>query len=940
MDGERNHGRELERISFGPFTLSVSERALSREGAPVSIGSRSLDLLIALARRPGEVVAKEDLINQVWDGLTVAEGALRVHVNGLRTALQDGKDGARYIVNVPGRGYSMVAPLEQQAAPVVEAVAKRAADLPPGLPKLVGRDNEIQSLVIQIPNLRFVSLVGPGGIGKTSVATAAVHQLRDEFDGNVHFINLSAVSDPSVALLTIASRLGVGSGVGDPLPELLDFLGRSRRLLILDSCEHLIEPVAALADAIRLHAPLSSLLTTTREPLRVEGEHVIRLPSLACPPAGAQLTAAESLAYPAVQLFVERVSANVADFALTDADAVIAGDICRKLDGMALALELCAGRVEAYGLPGMAELLERRLGLLWRGQRNAPPRHQTLQATLDWSYDLLEPAERSVFARLGIFAGTFTLKAAEVVAADEAIDESEVLEIVAGLVAKSLVSPVLGSHPMRYRLLDTSRTYSLEKLAESGDHSRVAKRHAELIVAELNNGQKANLDTPEWFMELLNDLRSALEWCFHKGGYADVGVSLVAAAATLLLEHALCDECFRWTQLAIDNLPLLQRGTPLELELQTSMGWSAMFAAGKGETVRGAFERGLAIAQSDPDPDPHQQIRLLNGLSFVLSRECDHIGGLEYAEKAAEAARRTSDASVIELADWTLGVSHHLCGHQSLVLEYCDSALKPPGKSPYASKIADYGYDYRGRALVARARALWLLGFPNEAAAAARFAIGEVDELSHSISTFVVLVYAATVFIWCNEWKAAEETIARLRQHAGTQALVYREIGAALEAMMNCRRGPRREDITALRESLERLVEERHLILVPMCRTTLAEALLIANRPEEALAVIDAAVDEPGPQVDGPEILRVKGAVMGALGDKLAAEDYLRRAVNLARQQSALAWELRATLSLARLSAEGSLAALASVYARFGQGHSIDDLKASKAILDAAGVVR
>lgn len=932
------------RWAFGPFILSAVERQLFRDNVPVRIGSRSLDILIALCRNAGEVVEKHELIRRVWGGLVVDEGALRVHINGLRRALNEDQADARYVVNVPGRGYSLATSLSVVPDPVPHPAAARNdrfSHLPMASSRTIGRETDVLTLVAQLQRHRFVSVVGPGGIGKTTVVVEALRRLGEDFDRQIRFVNLSAVTDLQAVHSTIASLLGVGAGIGggDILSDLLAFLDRSRSILVLDSCEHVIEPVVMLAEAIRRSAPLASLLTTTREPLRIDGEQILRLPSLECPPEGVALTAADCLRFPAVELFVERVMANVADFRLTDEDAPVVAAICRRLDGVALALELGAGRVEAYGLSGTAELLQRRLGLLWQGRRTAPPRHQTLQATLDWSYDLLEPAERIVLARLAVFAGAFTLRAAVVVASDVDVNGVLVIDMVAGLVAKSLVSPVAGSSPLKYRLLDTTRTYALAKLARLDDCAAVALRHAELMISHLHEAAEQGLAPIERFTECLSDVRSALEWCFHDGGDLSVGVRLVAIAATPLLEHALCDECYRRTELALAHLTPAQRGTAIELELQTSRGWSAMFSAGKGEAVHGAFARGLELAESDPDP--HQQLRLLNGLSFVLSRQCDHLGGLEFAQRAAAVARQTSDASVIALADWALGVSHHLCGHQDLVLRYCESALSPPMTTPYARRIADYGYDYRGRALIARARALWLLGYPEQAAAAARSAIAAVDELRHPISVFVVLVYAATVFLWCKDWAAASGAIERLRSHSQTQTLVYREIGAALGAMLNCRMGASDADLAALSRSLGRLVQERHLILVPIIRTTLADALLASGRIEEARAVIDAAVRDLGPQVDGPEILRVKGAVMAALGFAEEGEVFLQRSIGMAREQAALAWELRATLTLVQISGpearSRALAELAAAYSRFDEGHDTDDLRAARALLGQSG---
>jgi tetratricopeptide (TPR) repeat protein len=236
---------------------------------------------------------------------------------------------------------------------------------------------------------------------------------------------------------------------------------------------------------------------------------------------------------------------------------------------------------------------------------------------------------------------------------------------------------------------------------------------------------------------------------------------------------------------------------------------------------------------------------------------------------------------------------------------------------------------------------LWLLGRADEAVRAAQFSIEATDELSHPVSTFVVLIYATTVFIWCNRWLDAENAIRRLQAHSQAQMLVYRVIASALEAVLRCRRGATRADLEALRNSLERLVAEGHLILVPLCRTVLADALLSAGLLNEANAVIDAAVVELGPQVDGPEVLRVKGAIMIARGQIDEGEDFLRRSIELAREQSALAWELRAAICLAQVPGlarkDAVLSDLASVTRRFREGGETDDLRAANQLLESRG---
>src|SRR3984893_5318931 len=433
-----------EVISFGPFRLYTAQRLIEREGVPLHLGGRALDILIVLVEQASEVVSKNDLMARVWPGVTVDEGSLRVHVAALRKALGDGESGARYLTTLTGQGYCFVAPISRSSAPrPLETVASKpgqAHNLPTRLTRMVGRDQTVQEVSERLKTERFVTIVGPGGIGKTTVAVSVGYKLLTEFAGAVQFFDLGPLNDPHLIPGTVASALGLPVQSVDPIPGLIGFLRGKRMLLILDSCEHVIETAAVLAERIFEEAPQVHILATSRESLRVEGEHVHQLSPLESPPDDHGLTAAEALSFPAVQLFVERVAASGHPFKLSDSDAQIVSTICRKLDGIALAIELAAGRVSAYGIQETTAMLDSRLRLLWKGRRTAPPRHQTLNATLDWSYDLLPEVERAVLNRLSVFAGVFTLEAAQAVAAGEDIDRAQVVEALGSLVAKSLAT--------------------------------------------------------------------------------------------------------------------------------------------------------------------------------------------------------------------------------------------------------------------------------------------------------------------------------------------------------------------------------------------------------------------------------------------------------------------------------------------------------------------
>ena len=338
-----------ESICFGPFRVSPGERRFEREGATLAIGSRALDLLIALVERAGEVVSHRELIDRVWRDAKVDDGSLRVQVATLRKALGDGHSGARYITNVPGRGYAFVASIAHDPQSTVAARATLAPDhgLPARPPHLIGRDEVIEKISSALTTRRLVTIVGTGGIGKTTIAAAVGRAQLVRFAGAIRFVDLAALNEPQLVAGALAAALGVPVQSQDPMPALIAFLQDRQMLLVLDGCEHLVETVARVAERIIQQTREVQILATSREALRVAGEQVHRVEPLAGPPSGNELTAEEALRYPAAQLLVARASVSRHDFRLRDTDAPKVAEICQRLDGIALAIELVAGRIEA-----------------------------------------------------------------------------------------------------------------------------------------------------------------------------------------------------------------------------------------------------------------------------------------------------------------------------------------------------------------------------------------------------------------------------------------------------------------------------------------------------------------------------------------------------------------------------------------------------------------
>lgn len=470
-------------ISFGPFRVFPERRLLFNKENQVRLGSRAAEILVALIERPGELVTRDELMRRVWPNMVVDEANLKVQISALRRALGDGQAGRRYVATIPGRGYRLVAPVSivGEAEAIFEQVAARARphNLPAQLTRLVGRQETVERLTELLRRNRLLSLVGPGGIGKTSVALVLAETLASDYQHGAWLVDLAPLADPELVAVALAETLGLDVRSETPIPALIAALRDKQILLLLDNCEHVVAAAASLANAILQGVPAARIVATSREPLRCRGEHVYRLPPLAIPPTPSAITAVEALSYPAAELFVERAGAILDSFKLSDCEAPLVAKICASLDGIPLAIEFAAARVDTLGICGIASRIEDRLHLLNVGRRTALPRHRTMSATLDWSYGLLNEVEQRVLRRLAVFTGRFTLQAAHAVVADWGECEDDIGDLVLGLAAKSLVIvDSRGSEP-QLQLLETTRAYALSKLDESGEREKLVRRHAE-----------------------------------------------------------------------------------------------------------------------------------------------------------------------------------------------------------------------------------------------------------------------------------------------------------------------------------------------------------------------------------------------------------------------------------------------------------------------------
>ncbi|WP_424630239.1 ATP-binding protein [Bradyrhizobium sp. SYSU BS000235] len=899
-------------IFFGPFSLVASERLLMKDGTSVELGARTLDTLIALVSHPNEIVGKRELMAKVWPDVVVEEGSLRFHIAALRKALGDGKDGVRYISTLAGRGYCFVAPISRsngQPDGIATAAAFKDSNLPTRSTRMVGRTDDVFTLTNLLRVSRFVTVVGPGGVGKTTVAVAVVHDLLDAFAGAVLFVDLGALSDAGLVASAVTSMLGLSVQSEDPTPSLIAYLRDKQLLLVLDSCEHLIDTVAAIAERIYLEAPQVHILATSREALRVEGEQVYRLMPLTFPPDDPGLTAADALTFPAIQLFVERAAASGVRLDLNDQDAAIVAGICRKLDGVALAIELTAARVATYGLQQTAALLDQRLALEWPGHRTAPPRQKTLHATLDWSYELLSDVECAVLRRLAVFVDHFTLQAAEAVATSARIDQGQVVGAIESLVSKSMVTADPVGSTMRYRLLDTTRAYVLEIEIDDIEVADVATRHAtyyrkwlEQTVAGWSTLRNVTDRLPH--LHDLNNARSALEWCFGINGNAELGVELASAAAPVFLAMSLLTECHRWSERAILALDDETRGGRMEMRLQAALGLSLMFTRGESEASCAALRRGLVIAEERGDI--LNQVQVLGLLHLLHTRGGEFKTALQYAKRNCALSVDSGDPVANALARSMLGASLQSTGDLGGARIELSAALKH-GLDSQPTNIILLAFDHRTVAGVALAKTLWLQGHPAQALERARRTVRDAARLGHPVTLSIALNGAISVFLWTGDLQSADEHIDWFIAHAEAHSMApYLIVARGLKGLLAIRRGDAKDGVENLQSCLQDLHVAGYRSFTTTFNISLAQGFAATGQFAEGVTLIDDTIkliEANGDVLYIPEALRVKGNLLFGLqpSGSDAAETCLFQAVELSRRQGARAWELRASVDLARL---------------------------------------
>ncbi|MDC3740033.1 winged helix-turn-helix domain-containing protein [Pseudomonas syringae pv. syringae] len=904
--------RSDDAIHFGSFTLLPREYLLLKDSQPVPLGSRAMALLVAFAKRPGELLEKAELLTLAWPRAVVEECNLRAQIVALRRAL-DAEEN--YIVTVPGRGYRFVAPVSVQSAVRPEPAAQ--VDTPVSLSvttinrQVLGRDELIAQLSELTLSRRLLTLSGPGGVGKTTVALALADSLAAQSGLSTAFVDLTPVNGTQPILGRIASALGLSAENEQPLHDIPPSLVGRPQLLVLDNCEHVLDETAAAVEALLANAPLCCIVVTSREPLRAQGEWVHELGPLQVPDEHEALTAAQAMGYSGVALFVTRAREQDPEFAFNDGDAETVAAICRKLDGNPLAIELAAARARTFGIHDLVGLLDGSFRLQMTGLRTALPRQRSLSATLDWTYGMLTGHEQALLRQLSIFNGSFTIDGAMAIVNIGLPDVRMTLPMLESLLEKSLLGTFDHSQGKRFRLLETTRLYAHEKLVQFDDVPRLCRAHAQWALTLLEHGRQdleqlsQELWTQRYGIEV-DTIRAALTWAFSAEGDRQLGVELTLCSSPLWLRLSLVREYQDWVN---HGLPRQVEEAHMDrrqrMRLLTMSGSILMLTYGAGQKMREVWQQVSEDAEALDDSE--YRLRALWGKWNDHTCSNKHLQGTQVASQFLALGKDYRIADCQLLGRRMRATSAFYMGDMKTARQSIEEALGAP-RSP-SSHIIDMHFDQRIAAQSLRAQVQLLIGNTGQAMVALETNVQQAIALSHPATLWYTLAISAIpATLIAGTLHKTRHFLKLLKQSSERQPLhVWRQLTSCYESILAIREGDAATGVPLLGEALQQLRSHVETPLHAMLHTEYASGLAALRLEPLALEILDElhiGAVENHDRWYLPEIMRVKAQLMLDQPHDYSLEDVrtmLAQALDTAREDGTHFWAWRINTDLNRL---------------------------------------
>ena len=929
---------------FGAFRFLPRQQLLLRDGQPVKLGGRAVDILHLLLKSAGEPVGKRALEQFAWPDTFVHESNLKVHISSLRRALGETSPQPTYISTVAGRGYRFIPRVSIE--PVVKAsVPSGNAPLVYSLPSQrppIGREHAIDRVASMLRRSRLVTLVGPGGVGKTTVALAAAKRFDEEGVGSVVFVDLSRVASDEFVPASLAAALGVSAGGDDSLQAVVSILARRTALLLLDTCEHVLEATVRICDVLLAKTGNVRILATSRQVLGAQREKVVWLAPLDLPPKEASTTR-DIRRYSACQLLETRASEN-ADYRLTDADAQAIAEICRRLDGMPLAIELVSSRLAIRSADGVLAELDDRFRTLRRQNPGSPLRQQTLLVTLEWSYALLTRDEATVLRAVSIFAGAFDASWADVVVGRPRFASIDTRFIIDGLRAKSMLSVVArASGGPRYRLLDTTRAFAGSLLDSHGELAAVSADHARLQLeiftrAGADQATMAVRDWRETYVEQADDLRKAIDWALYQSGEVLLGVRLVAAGLPLWNELSLFDESRRNCERALNELERSGcNDPPLKLKLVVGLAGVYSYLSGDPEKTIALFETAIQLARDISDASV--EFRALGALAIYFFLPGRHEELSETLRVMELAAVRSKDRTILWeyeqlCADLETTRGDFLASRPRLEKLSAEMRSHAEGAAPRFHIHQTAKIDSHLAALY------WFTGKPGRAKELTEKIAEEVVEAGHGMTLIRCFCYGVLfTLIECHDYAKARSYTEILKdtiyRHGMAAWIPVADVyGEAIEAYSGANASPDR-----LRAAFDRLCKAMVQIRHPSYFVTLATAMTALGHMDDAARIVEHVFQQHTQPWVLPELLRLRAAIQRASGCDADAEENLRKSLRAADEVGALGWKLRAALDLAVLlkdrgAPDDARQVLVPVYEQFTDGFETGDLSNARRFMD------